>query len=95
MKIYLTAIIEAKDEYRDEVISVLKNMVEQTRKEDACELYSLHQGIDNKNLFAFYEIWKNEEGLSAHNQQSYIIAFGDLIGQKLKEKPMILRTTLI
>lgn len=95
MKIYLTAIIKAKSEYRDEVAAVLQNMVQQTRKEEACELYSLHQGIEDKNVFSFYEIWKSEEGLEVHNQQPYIKAFGDIVAEKLQESPTILKTTLI
>ena len=95
MKIYLTAIIKAKAESRDEVLSVLQNMVEQTRKEEACELYTLHQGIDDKNLFTFYEIWKSKEGLDAHNQQPYIKAFGQLAAEKLQEPPIVLLTTLL
>lgn len=95
MKIHLTAIIKTKDEYRDDVISILQNMVEQTRKEEACELYNLHQGLDDKNLFTFYEIWKSKEGLEAHNHQPYLKAFGDIVGRKLQEAPTILLTTLI
>lgn len=95
MKIYLTAIIKAKNEYRDEVAAVLQNMVIHTQKEDACELYSLHKGIEDENLFTFYEIWKNKEGLDAHNEQPYIKAFGQLIEEKLQEAPIILLTTLI
>lgn len=95
MKIHLTAIIKTKDEYRDDVISILQHMVEQTRKEEACELYNLHQGLDDKNLFTFYEIWKSKEGLDSHNQQPYLKAFGDIVQQKLQEVPTILLTTLI
>ena len=62
MKIYLTAIIKAKEEYRNEVLKVLQNMVAETQKEEANELYTLHQGIENKNHFVFYEIWKSKEG---------------------------------
>lgn len=94
MKIHLTAIIKAKEEYRNEVAAVLQNMVLQTRKEEACELYSLHQGIEDKNLFTFYEIWKSKEGLEAHNQQPYIKAFGELAEEKLQERPTVLLTTL-
>ncbi|MDH7463149.1 putative quinol monooxygenase [Chitinophagaceae bacterium 26-R-25] len=95
MKIYLTAIIKTKDQYRSEVLAVLQRMVEQTRKEEACELYSLHQGIDDKNLFTFYEVWKSKEGLDAHNQQPYIKAFGELVQEKLQEKPTIILTALL
>ncbi|WP_066440525.1 putative quinol monooxygenase [Chryseobacterium sp. CCH4-E10] len=95
MKIYLTAIIKAKEEYRTEVLEVLQNMVKETVKEEANELYTLHQGIENKNHFIFYEIWKSEKGLAEHNQQPYIKAFAELIDKKLQEKPQIYLTEII
>ncbi|WP_027379221.1 putative quinol monooxygenase [Chryseobacterium daeguense] len=95
MKIYLTAVIKAKEEYRDEVLEVLQNMVSETRKEEACEVYTLHQGIEDKNQFIFYEIWKNHEGLALHNEQPYIKAFGNLVDEKLAEKPQIYLTNRI
>ncbi|MEE6128500.1 putative quinol monooxygenase [Chryseobacterium arthrosphaerae] len=95
MKIHLTAVIKAKEEHQEEVLKVLQNMVKETRKEEACELYNLHQGIENKNHFIFYEIWKSEEGLALHNQQPYIEAFGALADEKLQEKPQIYLTHII
>ncbi len=95
MKIYLTAIIKAKEEYRNEVLEVLQNMVKETVKEEANELYTLHQGIEDKNQFVFYEIWKNKEGLEQHNQQPYIQAFVALVDEKLQEKPQIYLTEII
>lgn len=95
MKIHLTAIIKAKEEYRDEVASILQYMVKQTRKEEACELYNLHQGLEDQNLFIFYEIWRSKEGLEAHNEQPYIKSFGELATEKLQEQPTIMLTTLI
>lgn len=95
MKIYLTAIIKAKEEYRNEVLKVLQNMVAETQKEEANELYTLHQGIEDKNHFVFYEIWKSQEGLDHHNQQPYIKAFADLVEEQLQEKPQIYLTEII
>ncbi|MDH6252742.1 quinol monooxygenase YgiN [Chryseobacterium sp. H1D6B] len=95
MKIYLTAVIKAKEENRTEVLEILQNMVKETRKEEACELYSLHQGIEDKNQFIFYEIWKSEEGLARHNQQPYIQAFGAIAAEKLQENPQLYTTTII
>ncbi|WP_312077125.1 putative quinol monooxygenase [Chryseobacterium sp.] len=95
MKIYLTAIIKAKEEFRDEVLKVLQNMVSETVKEEACELYTLHQSLENKNHFIIYEIWKSKEGLVLHNQQPYIKAFGDLVDEKLQQKPEIYLTQVI
>jgi len=95
MKIYLTAVIKTKEEHRNEVLEVLQNMVKETVKEGANELYTLHQGIEDKNQFIFYEIWKNKEGLAQHNQQPYIQAFGTLVDEKLQEKPQIYLTEII
>lgn len=95
MKIHLTAIIKAKEEHRGEVASALLNLVQQTRKEEACELYNLHQGLEDQNLFTFYEVWKSKEGLTAHNEQPYIKAFGELVKEKLQDHPTIILTTLI
>ncbi|WP_312389899.1 putative quinol monooxygenase [Chryseobacterium sp.] len=95
MKIYLTAIIKAKEEHKAEVLEVLQNMVKETVKEEANELYTLHQGIEDKNQFIFYEIWKSKQGLDQHNQQPYIQAFGALVDEKLQEKPQIYLTELI
>ena len=36
MKIYLTAIVKAKANYREAVLAVLQDMVVQTHKEAAC-----------------------------------------------------------
>ena len=95
MRIYLTAIIKAKPEYRNEVVAILQNMVTETKKEDACIQYDLHQGTEDENLFVFYEIWKNKEGLDAHNQQPYILEFGHLAQERLQEAPQIYLTTKI
>lgn len=94
MKIYITAIIHSKSELRGEVEEVLTNMVSQTRKEIACEAYTLHQGIKDKNQFVFYEIWRDQAGLDLHNQQSYIQDFIQLVDHKLAQKPIILLTEL-
>lgn len=95
MKIYLTAIIKSKPEFNTEVLAVLQNMVLQSNKETACELYRLHQSNDDENSFVFYEIWGNQAGLDAHNQTSYLQEFVHLIAEKLQEKPIIYTTKLI
>ncbi|MBC9909760.1 putative quinol monooxygenase [Chitinophaga varians] len=89
MSIYLIATIKARPEHRDEVAAVLQNMVKETRKEDANVQYDLHQGTADENLFVFYEIWKDQQGLDAHNQQPYILEFGRLAQGKLQEAPQI------
>lgn len=95
MKIYITAIIRAKEEFRTEVLALLQDMVKETRKEEACELYRLHQSIEDQNQFIFYEIWRDQEGLAQHEQQLYIQKFKTLAETKLQKKPELYITQII
>jgi quinol monooxygenase YgiN len=92
MKIYLTAVIHSKPEFREAIGQVLRNMVVQTRKEKACLQYDLHQGSEDENLFVFYEIWENQAGLDAHNNQPYIRDFVTFTLGKLSQEAQIYLT---
>jgi len=95
MKIYLTAVLTAKIEHREEVFGLLQDMVTQTRLEPACEQYDLHHGLDDPNVFVFYEIWTDQQGLDAHNEQPYIQNFQGVAGKLLREPPLLVRMALI
>ena len=95
MKIYITAIIEAKSTQCQYVQNVLQHMVRETKKEEACLQYDLHQDNSDPNLFIFYEIWRDQQGLDRHNQQPYIKEFGTLVDSKLKKSPSIYITQKI
>ena len=89
MKVYLTATLKSKPEFINEVKSVLKNMVTESRKEETCIRYDLHQGIDDKTQFVFWEIWESKEALEQHNQQPYIQAFREIVPEKLQTVPEV------
>lgn len=89
MKIYITAILKAIPVQRAEVLALLHQMVQESRKEAACLQYDLHEVTSDENQFIFYEIWENQAGLDAHNQQPYIQEFGRVAGEQLQEAPQI------
>lgn len=91
MKIFLTAIIKSKIKNINEVKAILLNMVSESSKESACLQYDLHQDATAENIFVFYEIWENQEGLDLHNQKVYIKEFVSIIDTKLQEKPQIFK----
>lgn len=93
MEINLTVIIKSKSEYREEVKTILKDLVVNSRKEKACIQYDLHQNIDDPNIFIFHEIWKDREGLNLHNEQLYIKQFVQTSELYLEEKPMLYFTS--
>ncbi|MBF4473154.1 putative quinol monooxygenase [Flavobacterium sp. HJJ] len=78
MEINLTVIIKSKSEKREELKTILLNLVENSRKEAACLQYDLHQNIENPNVFIFHEIWENKEGLDLHMKQLYFVKFSEV-----------------
>ena len=75
MSIYLTAIVKSKKETITTLRAVLLDMVENSRKEEACIQYDLHESASD-HTFIFQEEWKDQSSLDVHNQQPYILAFG-------------------
>ncbi|UIR55021.1 antibiotic biosynthesis monooxygenase [Sphingobacterium sp. SRCM116780] len=95
MKVYLTVVLRTKEAYREQVKQTLLDMVRQTRLEPAAELYNLHQGTEDPNVFTFYETWSDQAGLDAHNEQPYIKNFGTVAQEYLADAPLIIKTNLI
>jgi quinol monooxygenase YgiN len=95
MKIYLSVIIKSKLENKEDVKAILQNLVLQTLKEDGCLQYDLHQGLDDKHTFVFYEIWKDQKALDHHNNMHYIKELGPLLHNKLISEPTLVKTTIL
>ncbi len=74
MSIYLTAIVKSKAEAVSELRTLLLDMVANSRKEEACMQYDLHEAADT-NTFIFQEEWKDQAGLDLHNKQPYLLNF--------------------
>lgn len=55
-----------KKEKVDEVKSITKELIDQTREEDGNLSYELYQDIDNPQIFSFIEEWQSKEALEAH-----------------------------
>lgn len=74
MSVYLTAIVKSKTTTTAELRAILLDMVTNSRKEEACIQYDLHEAAA-ENTFIFQEEWESQQGLDFHNQQAYITAF--------------------
>lgn len=74
MSIYLTAIVKSKKETTAALRTMLLDMVVNSRKEEACIQYDLHESTVD-DTFIFQEEWKDQPSLDLHNQQPYILGF--------------------
>lgn len=75
MNIYLTAIVKSKEGSAESMKTLLQQLVVESRKENACLQYDLHQDQTNRNVFIFQEIWESLEGWNLHNSQPHIARF--------------------
>ena len=95
MKVNLTAIVKSKPEHTEEVKTYLLNMVVNSKKEEACIQYDLHQNNEEPNIFVFHEIWKDEKSLEEHNNKPYIQDFVKVTATLLEENVIIYKTQKI
>lgn len=95
MTINITVLLESKQEFNDKVKGLLENLVENSRKEEGCIKYDLHQDVENPNVFVFHEVWKNKAIFDLHNSQEYVKHFFCLAPDLLSDKPQIIFTAKI
>lgn len=74
-KLTVVARIKAKAGMEAKVKEELLALVAPTRKEAGCINYDLHQALDDKSLFVFYENWLSKKDLDEHLQMPYLQAF--------------------
>ena len=87
MKVTVLAMVKAKEGMEEAVKQELLSVVKPTRSEPGCISYDVHQAIDDKTLFIFYENWKSMEDLEKHREMPCLKAFKQKSGSLLA-KPL-------
>ena len=84
------AYVTAKAGHQDQVREALLDLVKQTRSEEGCANYDLHQSQENTSEFAIYENWRKAADLDAHAESVHLEAFVRIAGHLL-ERPAEIR----
>lgn len=95
MPVYITAVLKSKPEHTEALKTLLQNLVTESRKEKACLKYDLHQGIEQPEIFTFYEIWESSEGIALHGQQPHIQTFAAAAPGLLQQPMEVYLTQLL
>jgi quinol monooxygenase YgiN len=74
-KLTVVARIKAKPGTEKKVKDALMALVGPTRAEAGCINYDLHQALDDKTLFLFYENWTSKKDLDEHLAMPYLKDF--------------------
>ncbi|MFJ5427928.1 putative quinol monooxygenase [Pectobacterium actinidiae] len=71
MEIRIVATIQAKAEFITDVTATLKRVVAPSRQEAGNVQYDLHEVVDKPGSFVFFELWKNRDALTSHEQSDH------------------------
>ena len=90
-EIVCIAHLEANEGMHEELLNVLKNLIQPSKAETGCVSYQLHCNLENPNVFTFIDKFKNQEAFDIHCEAEYIKeAFDHLIPPLVKS--MIITT---
>jgi quinol monooxygenase YgiN len=84
-KVTVVARIRAKKGMEEKVKQELLALVGPTRSEKGCINYDLHQSIENKSLFMFYENWVSKSDLDKHLEMPHMKSHMEKAGEILAE----------
>jgi len=65
-KVTVMALIKVKVGMEEKAKNELLSLVKPTRAEKGCINYDLHQSLDHRNHFMFYENWVSKKDLDEH-----------------------------
>ncbi|MBP2831053.1 antibiotic biosynthesis monooxygenase [Aquimarina sp. U1-2] len=66
---------QIKGNYRDEFISLSKDIAQQSKTENGLLSYSFSESKAKKNEFIFLEEWKDDKAIENHVSQDYFNSF--------------------
>jgi quinol monooxygenase YgiN len=84
-KVTVVARIRAKKGMEEKVKQELLALVGPTRSEKGCINYDLHQSVENKSLFMFYENWVSKSDLDKHLEMPYMKSHMEKAGEIFAE----------
>lgn len=94
-KIVLVARLKVKDDAVEEAKRLALGIVADSRTEEGCVNYDVHQAIDDPTVFVWHETWKDKAALDAHFELPYFKEFFEKAGALAAEEPQITVTKMI
>jgi quinol monooxygenase YgiN len=76
----VVAYMKAAPGKRSELSAALEALIEPTAKEDGYINYDLHQGVEDPDVFIFYENWESAAALDAHLSAPHLVHFANIMG---------------
>ena len=81
--------MRAKPGQEGRLRAALDRLVTATRAEEGCLAYDLHVGVDDPQLFSFYEQWTSRAAHDAHDGAPHVAAFREQAAELLDGAPQV------
>jgi len=94
-KIVLVARLKVKNDKVEETKQAALAIVEDSRDEEGCINYDIHQAIDDETVFVWHETWANKTALDEHFEKDYFKGFFAKVQEFAAEQPQITLTKMI
>ena len=94
-KIVLVARLKVREDAVEEAKKLALGITDDSRNEEGCVNYDVHQAIDDPTVFIWHETWKNKSALDNHFELDYFKEFFDKAGALAAEPPQITVTKMI
>lgn len=79
----IIAVISLKEEYKEDVLKAIHNVVDHTRQEEGNVSYELHENITNPLEVTILEVWKSQQAIDHHNATAHFNNFVKAIDGKI------------
>ena len=86
-KVIVLALIKVKVGMEERAKNELLALVSPTRAEKGCINYDLHQSLDHRNHFMFYEDWASKKDLDEHLSTPHMKFHGKKFKEILADAP--------
>lgn len=73
----------AKSGMEDHVKRYLKELMEHSREDEGCQVYNIHQSIENPAEFMVYMLWESEGAFEKHNKKPEMQEFKNRISKEM------------
>ncbi|HZT65328.1 MAG TPA: putative quinol monooxygenase [Acidimicrobiales bacterium] len=89
-KVGVAARLVAKPERRGELVEALRGLVEAAREEAGTELYLLHEAAGDDDTVWVYELYADQDALSAHSSSEAMKVVGARLADILAGPPELI-----
>ena len=88
-KIVLIARLKVKEDKIEKAKKAALSIVADSRAEEGCINYDIHQSLEDETLFFWHETWKNKAALDEHFEKPFFGEFFKVVEEVAAEPPQI------